>query len=107
MNKLKLEIDTLKVESFDAGGEVGAGTVRGLATVQSEWDCANTGDACFMAEGPDVPRTQKYGDWSCRNVCNSCSCQPTCETCSPVVCDPAEITMWSPCNTKPQPYPTS
>lgn len=83
MNKLRMDIDALVVESFatDASAE-GTGTVRGRMDVPRE----DTGDVAIT---PPVPATQeKTCPYTCWETCGwtacvtNCSCITTpCATC--------------------------
>ena len=80
MRKLKLEIDALRVESFDtAGGRVDPGTVRAH------------GDAVDEAYVITDPRTQQLSCFdSCKISCVTClvSCFGSCEfSCDPKCTD--------------------
>ena len=74
MRKLRLEIDALKVDTFDAGSDDRAnGTVRGHDTIETEW-C--TGYPYCVSKKCQTPYDTCYG---------SCDCTQTCGT-SPVEC---------------------
>ncbi|HYH82143.1 MAG TPA: hypothetical protein VEX86_20210 [Longimicrobium sp.] len=76
MNKLKLTIDALEVESFSVAAERAAGgTVRGLE--YSSAGPMQCGDACF-SESPCYSREP-----SCEDTCMA-TCEYTCFCMSPV-----------------------
>ncbi|HEX8696693.1 MAG TPA: hypothetical protein VF746_30020 [Longimicrobium sp.] len=72
MGKLRLRLDDLKVDSFDAGdGRGRSGTVRGHDTVETEW-C--TGYPECISKKCQTPRNTCYG---------SCGCTENCDTVAP------------------------
>jgi hypothetical protein len=75
MGKLTLQIDELKVVSFDTGDEHGRrGTVRGNDTVETEW-CTGYPD-CISKPQCQTPHNTCYG---------TCGCTQNCDT-SPPLC---------------------
>ena len=60
MNKLTLDVEALKVESFDLGGGDEVGTVR-----------AHTGDVC-VDDAPSIATCEGMGS------CPKSACGPTC-----------------------------
>jgi hypothetical protein len=79
MRKLTLKIDSLKVESFDTGGDRRSGTVRGHDTVETEW-CTGYGyPGCAVSKrGCQTPNNTCYGTCGCSEGCSQ-----NCETQAP------------------------
>ena len=69
MAKLRLELDTLNVQSFDTdGGRDRKGTVHGHDTVETEW-C--TGYPYCISKRCATPHDTCYGSCGCTNNCES------------------------------------
>lgn len=95
MKKLRLELDALRVESFDtAGGAGGRGTVQGHNVTYGEswdWPCEPV-DSDYTAD-PAQCQTQAYTcAASCNGTCHSCngtchSCYATCYGSCQRTCD--------------------
>lgn len=80
MNKLKLDLDQLTVESFDtdASGTARRGTVRAhhshvCALTDRDFTCANTCNTCGASCGGGCS-----GGYTCYGTC----VDPSCNTCS-------------------------
>lgn len=72
MRKLKLELETLDVQSFQTDVEGGrAGTVRGHDTVETEW-C--TGYPECVSRRCDTKNDTCYGTCGCTENCQSLYC---------------------------------
>jgi hypothetical protein len=74
MNRQKLKLDDLLVESFDTVlGPPARGTVRGH----------DYSEACFTDEYPTCPRSCPYWETCNQQTCDTCalSCGGTCHTC--------------------------
>jgi hypothetical protein len=72
MRKLRLEPDTLAVESFaPTGAPEGRGTVRGHVSLY--WEDCNPSDTCAGAGWPCDPTDQ-----SCAGTCHENTCHPGC-----------------------------
>jgi hypothetical protein len=106
MKKLKLEMDELRVESFQttAAGGAARGTVRGNNITHGEsWDLPCIPDDGNQTLDPALCATQVYTcAASCNGTCNSCygtcyscygtcygSCQPRCDSIN-YVCEPLQ-----------------
>ena len=69
MGKLTLQIDELKVDSFQTGGgDPRGGTVRGHDTVETEW-CTGYPDCGVSRRGCQTPHNTCYGSCGCTNGC--------------------------------------
>ncbi|HEU0012165.1 MAG TPA: pinensin family lanthipeptide [Longimicrobium sp.] len=82
MRKLKLELDTLEVESFETGAEHRLnGTVRGHDddTVETEW-CTGYPDCGVSKRGCQTPRNTCYGSCGCTEGCTE-NCQTVAPYC--------------------------
>ena len=71
MDKLRLTLDHLKVDSFETGDGRGKGTVRGHDTIETEW-C--TGYPDCISKKCKTPYDTCYG---------TCGCTENCETIAP------------------------
>lgn len=80
MKKLKLDPDSLRVDSFDpAPGARGEGTVIAgqVLTFTCQLSCANTcGQSCFVT-----------CQFTCRRTCYGGTCELTCQLTCPITCD--------------------
>jgi len=77
MRKLKLEIDDLEVESFEAGQEHRrSGTVRGHDddTMETEW-CTGYPDCGVSEQGCKTPYLTCYGTCRCSENCETATIQ--------------------------------
>ncbi len=101
MRKLTLDMDALRVESFDAGAGDGRGTVRG-----------NVEDAAQVAVPVSDPWTCAGDPLSCGGSCDatcSRSCQATCDrscngTCAGGSCDTCLFVTCGGCTSQPPEY---
>ena len=69
MDKLRLTLDNLKVDSFETGDGRGKGTVRGHDTVETEW-CTGYPD-CISKPQCRTPRDTCYGTCGCTQNCDT------------------------------------
>lgn len=72
MNKLRLNLEEVKVESFEIEGI----SLSGRGTVRGRQDCQEGGDARF-----DAPGDEEAGGCSCRCCACSCPCCCKCNCC--------------------------
>lgn len=96
MRKLRLQIEELKVETFDAGGGQERGTVRGR--LYSDWfnpcDPEPVDDSInYCGTAPATCGAGFTCDYTCGNTC-SCGCTGTCParwTCDPYASECTEV----------------
>jgi hypothetical protein len=84
MNKLKLRLDDLSVESFDTvRAERSKGTVMGQELCSCGGTCAGQATCDYTCDDPTCPYT--CDDNTCAATCDTCS--PSCwDTCRPRIC---------------------
>lgn len=71
MRKLTLDVDKLKVDSFETVDEQRTrGTVRGHDTVETEW-CTGYPDCGVSRPECQTPRDTCYGSCGCTNGCGT------------------------------------
>lgn len=108
MRKLALELDALRVESFDTGAGDGRGTVRGNflgaagagAIRESDpWTCAGDPESCGGSCDPSCNGSCD-GAASCYGTCNR-SCNGTCQGGS---CDTCLFVTCGGCTSEPPEY---
>jgi hypothetical protein len=92
MRKLRLEIDELKVETFDAGGSDTGGTVRAHEDTNYGGPCLDPFDDSINYCGTGQTYCGTCGGSTCAGTCDySCGCYSLAySTCNPVQCYTSE-----------------
>lgn len=107
MHKLKLELEALRVESFETTrDEGGRGTVQIHLRLSDYGTCPPVEPQPYVTENPaDCPATAY--DYTCAASCNgTCnSCYGTCVSCNGTCYGSCQYTCYNSCNVcEPVPY---
>lgn len=86
MRKLRLELDALRVETFDTMSPGGArGTVNGRVYSEPGNTCADSCNECHPNYTPGNSDPYSCADFSCVYSCANYPCQET-DSCVPTMC---------------------